>query len=93
MLWRLKRVEWTLSASWKQLMSLSHTAWRGYGRDGRDDWRREFPKLLPVLHRCNLRRGEMSHVVNSLCAYLMFEVNFPSSSHVVFFMLYIYLRF
>ena len=74
MLWRLKRVEWTLAASWKQLMTLSHSAWRGFGRDGRDAWRKEFPKLQPVLHRCNLNRRKMSHVVNNLGAYLMFEV-------------------
>lgn len=76
MLWRLKRVEWSLSASWKQLMTLSHSAWRGHGRDGRigSAWRQEFPKLLPVLHRCTLSRGKMAHFVQNLSAFLMFEV-------------------
>jgi hypothetical protein len=74
MLWRLKRVEWSLSSSWKQLMSLSHTAWRGYGRDGRSAWRGEFPNLMPVLHRCTISRGRMVYVINNLCGFLMFEV-------------------
>ena len=78
MLWRLKRVEWTLSAAWKQNMTLAHTAWRGYGLRGRDSWRREFPKLLPVLHRCNMSRAKMSNIVNNLCGYLMFEVGHHS---------------
>ena len=40
MLWRLKRVEWSLSGSWKQLMSFSHA--RG---------EEPLPALKPVLHR------------------------------------------
>ena len=75
MLWRLKRVEWSLSAAWKQLMTLSHSAWRGYGRDGRAAWRSEFPHLLPVLHRCTLSRGRMVYVINNLCAFIMYEVS------------------
>lgn len=63
MLWRLKRVEWSLSGAWKQLMSFSHTR----GND-------PLPKLRPVLHRCTLHRGRMLHVINNLCAFLMFEV-------------------
>jgi hypothetical protein len=74
MLWRLKRVEWALSAAWKQLMTLSHTAWRGHGRDGRSAWRREFPNLLPILHKCTMGRGRMMYVINNLCAFIMFEV-------------------
>lgn len=74
MLWRLKRVEWTLSSSWKQLMSLSHSFWKGYGSGGRESWRKDFPSLIPVFHRCNLIRSRMVHVVNNLSAYLMFEV-------------------
>lgn len=40
MLWRLKRVEWSLSGSWKQLMSFSHA--RG---------EEPLPALKSVLHR------------------------------------------
>jgi len=69
MLWRLKRVEWALSGSWKQLMSFSHAR-------GEDVLR----QLKPVLHRCTLTRGRMMHVVNNLCGFLMFEVR-PSPSH------------
>lgn len=63
MLWKLKRVEWTLSSSWKQLMCFTHTR----GSD-------LLPRLKPVLHRCTLHRARMTHVVNNLCAFLMFEV-------------------
>jgi len=63
MLWRLKRVEWSLSSSWKQQMSFTHA--KG------DE---TLSKLKPVLHRCNLNRGRMLHVVNNLCQFLMFEV-------------------
>ena len=63
MLWRLKRVEWTLSSSWKQLMCFTHTR----GSDA-------LPSLRPLLHRCTLYRARMTHVVNNLCGFLMFEV-------------------
>jgi gamma-tubulin complex component 3 len=46
MLWRLKRVEWSLSASWKSFLTFTHT--RGLNI---------LPKLKPVLHRCSLIRG------------------------------------
>ena len=62
MLWRLKRVEWSLSAAWKAQMSFGHIS-----RDA-------FPGLRPVLHRCSLHRSRMRHFVNNLSAYLMFEV-------------------
>lgn len=63
MLWRLQRVQWSLSSSWKQQMSFTHA--KG------DE---TLSKLKPVLHRCNLNRGRMLHVVNNLCQFLMFEV-------------------
>ena len=63
MLWRLKRVEWTLSSSWKQLMCFNHTRGGDF-----------LPGLRPVLHRCTLVRAKMTHVVNNLCGFLMFEV-------------------
>jgi gamma-tubulin complex component 3 len=62
MLWRLKRVEWSLSAAWKAQMSFGHIC-----RDA-------LPGLRPVLHRCALHRSRMIHFVNNLSAYLMFEV-------------------
>jgi len=63
MLWRLQRVQWSLSAGWKLLMCFNHT--RGTEM---------LPRLKPILHRCTLHRARMTHVVNNLCAYLMFEV-------------------
>lgn len=65
MLWKLKRVEWTLSGAWKQLMTLTHSK----GIDSN-----KFPKLKPIIHKCTLHRGQMVHVVNNLCNFLMFEV-------------------
>ena len=62
MLWRLKRVEWSLSAAWKAQMSFGHI-----NRD-------QLFGLRPVLHRCALHRSRMRHFVNNLSAYLMFEV-------------------
>ena len=32
------------------------------------------PNLRPVIHRCTLIRTKMTHVVNNLCGFLMFEV-------------------
>ena len=64
MLWRLKRVEWTLGAAWRQLLAFSHT--RGGGG--------LLPRLRPVLHRCTLNRARMLHVITTLSAFLMFEV-------------------
>ena len=63
MLWHLKRVEWSLSGSWKQHMFLSHAS----GADA-------LSKLRSVLHRCTLTRARMLHVVNNFCGFLMFEV-------------------
>jgi len=63
MLWRLKRVEWTLGAAWRQLLSFSHAKGRG-----------ELPRLQPVFHRCTLNRARMLHVVTTLSAFLMFDV-------------------
>lgn len=63
MLWRLKRVEWTLGTAWRQLLSFSHT--RG---------ETSLPRLRPVFHRCTLNRARMLLVVTTLSAFLMFEV-------------------
>ena len=63
MLWRLKRVEWTLSIAWKQLTSFTHLNSREISYH-----------LKVVFHKCTLHRARMMHVVNNLCAFLMFEV-------------------
>jgi len=64
MLWRLKRVEWTLSLGWKRVLLLTHSrgAFEGLTR------------LKAVLHRCSLNRSRMLHVVTTFSTYLMFEV-------------------
>jgi gamma-tubulin complex component 3 len=64
LLWRLKRVEWTLSSAWRQLLVFSHS--RG-SLDGSK-------RLQKVLHRCSLNRARMLHVVTTINTYLMFEV-------------------
>ncbi len=64
LLWRLKRVEWTLAGAWKQLLVFSHA--RG-SLDGSK-------RLQKVLHRCSLNRARMLHVVTTINTYLMFEV-------------------
>lgn len=64
MLWRLKRVEWSLATTWKQHTMFAHTH-RAAALP---------PALRAVFHRCNLNRAMMMHVVNNLCAFLMFEV-------------------
>jgi gamma-tubulin complex component 3 len=63
MLWRLKRVEWTLAITWKQHTMFNHSHRRFVA-----------PRLRAVFHRCYLNRAMMMHVVNNLCAFLMFEV-------------------
>jgi len=63
MLWRLKRVEWSLTIAWKQHTMFSHSN-RAYLSIG----------FKSLLHRCNLNRAMMLHVINNLCAFLMFEV-------------------
>lgn len=63
MLWRLKRVEWSLTTTWKQHTMFNHSN------------RAHIPPALrAVFHRCYLNRATMMHVVNNLCAFLMFEV-------------------
>ena len=64
LLWRLKRVEWTLSSGWKQQLLFKHSkgAMNGLNR------------LRSVMHRCSLNRARMLHVVTTLNTYLMFEV-------------------
>lgn len=63
MLWRLKRVEWSLSGAWRNLFTYHHT--RGHFF---------LTKLKPIMHRCAVERGKMTHFINSLNNFLMFEV-------------------
>jgi gamma-tubulin complex component 3 len=62
-LWKLKRLEWSLSASWKHLMAFNHM--RGSV---------VVPKLGATLHHCSLSRAFMTHVINNFCAFMQFEV-------------------
>ncbi|KAG6622385.1 Gamma-tubulin complex component 3 [Phytophthora cinnamomi] len=61
-LWRLKRVEHSLSASWTKDMNLGHEV-QGC-----------VPGIRPVLHRSQLVRSEMIHFSTNLLNYMMFEV-------------------
>ena len=63
MLWRLKRVEWSLSNAWKSLNTFTHAS--------KND---TVHSLRNIFHRCTLARGRMMHVVNNLCGFIMFEV-------------------
>ncbi|CAH0492198.1 unnamed protein product [Peronospora farinosa] len=61
-LWRMKRVEHSLSASWTKDMNLGHEV-QGC-----------VPGIKPVLHRSQLVRSEMIHFITNLLNYIMFEV-------------------
>ncbi|KAG1703735.1 hypothetical protein DVH05_006750 [Phytophthora capsici] len=61
-LWRMKRVEHSLSASWTKDMNLGHEV-QGC-----------VPGIRPVLHRSQLVRSEMIHFTTNLLNYMMFEV-------------------
>lgn len=60
-LWRLKRVEHSLSAVWRKHCTTARLLARVLGRD-------------PTMHGCYLLRNEMVHFVYNLQYYLMFEV-------------------
>lgn len=105
MLWRLKRVEWSLASTWKQFLSFSHTLepprsrGRGAAAASKDGGKttgaaagkptaaagnggaihavyppNHMHDLKAIFHRCHLNRARMMHVINNLCAFLMFEV-------------------
>ncbi|KAK1931915.1 Gamma-tubulin complex component 3 [Phytophthora citrophthora] len=61
-LWRMKRVEHSLSASWTKDMNLGHEV-QGC-----------VPGIRPVLHKSQLMRSEMIHFITNLLNYMMFEV-------------------
>ena len=69
LLWKLKRVEWTLASGWKTQLLFNHSRGRWSGGSNNS-----FKKLKSVIHRCSLNRARMLHVVTTLNTYLMFEV-------------------
>jgi gamma-tubulin complex component 3 len=81
MLWRLQRAKWTLSTAWKQMVCFNHAlgiSGSGGGKSGSRDRSRDrvqaLPALAPVMHKCTLQRARMTHIVNNISEYLMFEV-------------------
>ena len=62
LLWRLKRVEYSLSNTWKSHHTDSNRVLK------------EMPRLSGVLHKCYLLRHQMIHFTMNLHNYIMFEV-------------------
>mmetsp|Transcript_18048 Transcript_18048/g.30731 ORF Transcript_18048/g.30731 Transcript_18048/m.30731 type:complete len:880 (+) Transcript_18048:153-2792(+) len=60
-LWRLKRVEYSLSCVWKQEMTTEHAV-------------RELHGVKSTLHKFHILRNEMVHFISNLHSYIMFEV-------------------
>lgn len=60
-LWRLKRVEYSLSSAWQKEMTTEHVV-------------RELTLMKPILHKFHMLRNEMIHFVSNLHSYIMFEV-------------------
>lgn len=73
-LWRLKRVEYALSASWQTMkpntMALLE---KRLGAPGR--------ALVVELRRCQTLRNEMNHFVTNLQYYMMLEVRSARMAH------------
>jgi gamma-tubulin complex component 3 len=61
-LWRLKRVEYSLSSAWRQ---------HAKNRRAVGDW---IPELGSVMHRIHILRNQMTHFTSNLHNYMMFEV-------------------
>ncbi|MCO5558655.1 hypothetical protein L7F22_012241 [Adiantum nelumboides] len=68
-LWRLKRVEHALSATW-QTMKPNCSLARLFTSSGHG----EKSQVVAVLRRCQTLRNEMNHFVTNLQYYIMFEV-------------------
>lgn len=68
-LWRLKRVEHALSATWQTMKPNCVIAQLRSTKDGGDR-----SQLAAVLRRCQTLRNEMNHFVTNLQYYIMFEV-------------------
>ncbi|KAL0486928.1 Tubgcp3 [Acrasis kona] len=66
-LWRIKRVDAMLDATWMKHQELAKVA---FGHRKSNVSR----KFQPILHLCNLLRHEMVHFCNNLQYYFMFEV-------------------
>lgn len=62
LLWRLKRVEYSLSSTWNRDMISEHSI------------RTRLPELRGTLHQAYLLRNEMIHFTANLLNYMMFEV-------------------
>mmetsp|Transcript_67 Transcript_67/g.225 ORF Transcript_67/g.225 Transcript_67/m.225 type:complete len:905 (+) Transcript_67:342-3056(+) len=60
-LWRLKRVEYSLSSAWKREMTTEHVV-------------RELHGVKSTLHKFHVLRNEMIHFTSNLHSYIMFEV-------------------
>ena len=63
-LWRIKRVESSLSSLWQRTMNT-----RGL-------LRRDVPELSGIMHKCSLLRNEMQHVTTILLSYMMYVNHF-----------------
>ena len=66
-LWRIKRVESSLSSLWQRTMNT-----RGL-------LRRDVPELFGIMHKCSLLRNEMQHVTTILLSYMMYVNYFVPS--------------
>ena len=61
-LWRIKRVENSLSSLWQRTANTSHVLLRSV------------PEVRGILHKCALLRNEMQHVTSIFLSYMMYEV-------------------
>jgi gamma-tubulin complex component 3 len=61
-LWRIKRVESSLSFLWSRTMNTNKII------------NTTCVELKPILHKCSILRFEMNHVTNILLNYMMYEV-------------------
>lgn len=68
-LWKLKRVEHALSATWQTMKPNCSIARLFATRDGGGK-----QQLVAILRRCQTLRNEMNHFVTNLQYYIMFEV-------------------
>lgn len=60
-LWRAKRMEYILTATWKAQMSNSRLL-------------KSLPELSDVLHQCHILNSEMIHFINQMQYYITFEI-------------------
>jgi hypothetical protein len=76
MLWRLKRVEWSLTTTWKSFLSFAHShEWKMHTLSSSKVAKLpSFLAIKSIFHRCNLQRAKMMHFVNNFAAFVMFEV-------------------